>query len=135
MKQKANQITVYWPGSFFGSINKTEGTLIEHGTKEYAQYKNAPFVTMVPAKKRKPVVIRKDYKPFILVLAGTGHPEPQDMFVAGESNGLGVTSRISKYSSFDDRWETDFDQMIDKYIEEKKPVIVADYRHTKGFRS
>ncbi len=135
MKTKENQITVYWPGSFFGAIHKTEGTMIEHGTRPYAQYRNVPFVKLVPTGKRKPVMIQKDYKPYLLILDGVGHPDPQDMFIDGDESSLGVTSKISKYSSFDDRWETDFDQIIDKHITESKPVVIADYRHTKGFNS
>lgn len=131
MKTKENQITVYWPGSFFGAIHKTEGTMIEHGTHPYAQYKNVPFVKLVPAGKRKPVMIQKEYKPYVLVLAGVGHPDPEDMFQDTDDEMI----RTTKYSSFDDRWETDFDQIIDKHIAESKPVVIADYRHTKGFNS
>lgn len=136
MRVKPNQVTIYSASEFMGNINRYEGTLIEHGAGPYAQYKNAPFVTFVPKKKRNAVKIRKGYKPFLLILEGTGHPEPPSMFgeaivtlpVAGEM-------KESKYSSFDDRWETDFDAMIDKYIAESGTKVIADYRHTKGFNS
>lgn len=135
MKKKENQITVYWTGEFFGSVIKKEGTLIEHGTRKYAQYNNAPFVKMIPAGKRNPVLIAKEYKPFILVLEGTGHPEPQSMWKESNTPVAGVTVTEAKYSSFDDRWDTDFDKMIDAYIEEIGVNVIADYRHTKGFNS
>ncbi len=105
MKTKENQITVYWGGDFFGSVLKKEGTLIEHGTRKYAQYNNAPFVKMIPTRKRNGIMISKDYKPFILVLAGVGHPDPQSMWKDSKVDGA-VKVTESKYSSFDDRWES-----------------------------
>ena len=134
MKNKENQITVYWTGEFFGSVIKKEGTLIEHGTRKYAQYNNAPFVKMIPARKRNGVMIAKEYNPFILVLEGVGHPEPEGMWKSSQPvNGVTVTE--SRYSSFDDRWVTDFDKMIDAYVAENKVKVIADYRYTKGFSS
>lgn len=135
MKIKENQITVYWSGEFMGSINKQEGTLIQHGTRKYAQYNNAPFVEMVPAGKRKGIRISREYNPFILILEGTGHPDPQSMWGEITSSSPGITVRQAKYSSFDDRWETDFDQMIDGYVAQNNVKVIADYRHTKGFSS
>ena len=37
----------------------------------------------------------------------------------------------SRYSSFDERYKTDFDAMIDVYIEKNNTNILMDYRCTK----
>lgn len=125
------KVTVYSSGEFLGSINKYEGRLIDCGYKEYAQYKNAPFVTFIPAKKRNPVGIIKGYKPYIVVLKGTGHPEPNEVFTKVISDTGGATMKQSTYSSFDERWKTDFDKILDPYLESHKDAVILDARNTK----
>ena len=46
------KITVYTTSEFFGSVQKYEGTLIDQGRMQYAQYDQAPFVSFIPKKKR-----------------------------------------------------------------------------------
>lgn len=128
------QVTIYSDSEFGGCINKYEGKLIEFGTRPYAQYKKTPYVTFIPTRKRYPRQILKGYKPFILILDGVGHPQPPSAFNEPVIHGL-VTVYKSKYLSFDERYDTDFDTMIDKYIVESGARVIADYRHTKGFNS
>lgn len=119
-KQK---ITVYYTGEFFGSVIKKEGYLVEYGRREYAQYKNAPYVVFIPRRKRKAIRILKGYKPYILILNGWDNPEPNGMY-GTETKKDGVIIKKSTYTSFDDRYKSDFDRIIDKH----KEKFLADYR-------
>ena len=121
MEKITNKITVYTTSEFMGTVQRYEGTLIEQG----AQYENAPFVSFIPKGKRNGVRIVK----YILILKGWNHPEPEDMF--GNSLGRfsnGVMIKESKYSSFDDGYKIDFNNVIDKYIAENPALLLADYR-------
>lgn len=123
------KITVYTTSEFMGTVQKYEGTLIDHGHMIYAQYDQAPFVSFTPKRKRNGIRIVKGYNPYILILKGWDHPEPEDMF--GNSAGRlsnGVTIKESKYSSFDDGYKIDFNNVIDPYIAKNPAVLLADYR-------
>lgn len=123
------KITIYTTSEFMGTVQRYEGTLIDQGRMKYAQYENAPFVSFIPKKKRNGIRIVKGYNPYILILKGWDHPEPEDMF--GNSKGEvrnGVTIKKSKYSSFDDGYKTDFNNVIDRYIADNPTVLLADYR-------
>jgi len=135
MKNENQQkVTIYTSSEFFGSFHKYVGKLIDFGTRKYAQYDNAPFVTFIPSKKRKARQILKSFQPMILILEGIGHPDPETIW-GGSKKENDVTVTQSKYSSFDERWSSDFDSLIDKYIQESGVNVIADYRHTKGFNS
>lgn len=111
-----SKVTIYTTSEFMGNVCKYEGTLIEHGTRKYAQYDNAPYVDFVPRGKRKPLRIQKAYKPYLLIVEGWGAPEPEPMCTP--------QGGMSKYSSFDDGWRRDFNALI----EASGCVIIADYR-------
>ena len=132
---KDNLVTVYTPGSGFGNLNRYEGKLLKHGTKKYAQFNNAPFVEIVPKGKRKPLSFLKAYKPMILILEGHQHPEPASLYKEAKFSSPDVVVSESRYAACDDRWDTDFDKLIDAYIAKTGASVIADYRHTKGFNS
>jgi hypothetical protein len=118
------KVTIYIGGSF--GVSKHEATLIDHGRQRYAQYEAAPFVTFTPRGKRKARSWAQGYHPYLLILAGHGHPDPQAWLVPAAGG-----DQVSRYSSCDPRWETDFDAQIDPYVAANPGVVVADYRHTK----
>ena len=61
---------------------------------------------------------------------GHNHPMPDDFLNAPIiTDTLRLSS--SRYSSFDERYKTDFDAMIDVYIEKNNTNILMDYRCTK----
>lgn len=120
------KVTIYSTSEFFGNVVKYEGYLIEHGRKKYAQYENAPFVTFKPRRKRNAVRIIKGYKPYLLILKGWDNPNPQEMCGKVKQEG-NVIIKESTYSSFDDNYKIDFDNMIDEYREK----FIADYRDKK----
>ena len=128
-------VTIYRQSESFGNFVKDEGKLIAHGTRPYAQYKNAPFVNFIPKGKRKEIKLSKTYNPMMLVLEGHGHPTPEDLFSVNFSKTAEAEVKKAAYVSFDDRYNTDFDSFIDSYIEKSNAKIVADYRFTKGFNS
>ena len=108
---KKGKITIYSTGEFFGSVQKIEGYLVEHGTRKYAQYENAPFVRFIPKGKRKVCIIQKSYKPYLLILQGWANPEPEGMYKK-EKEINGVIIKESRYQSCDDRYRSDFDVII-----------------------
>ena len=125
---KADQkVTIYTRSEFIGNIVRIEAKLIEHGRRQYAQYENAPFVKYVPKGKRNPRGLQGSFQPYILILEGWGHPEPASWL--GDADDAGMSS--SRYASHDDRWQSDFDAIINPHIE-GGAVVVADYRYTAG---
>ncbi len=124
-------ITIYSTSEFMGNVTKTEAKLIECGIRKYAQYDKAPFVAFIPKGKRKGFQYIKGYQPYLLVIEGHNHPDPDSMFKAPIVTDT-VTVRESKYLSFDDRYKTDFDSNIDAYLEDKKDIVLMDCRHTKN---
>jgi hypothetical protein len=128
-------VTIYRQSEFFGNFIKHEGKLIEHGSRPYAQYKNAPFVSFIPKGKRNPIKFVKTHNPMILVIEGHGHPTPEELFSVIVSKDANAKVSTAKYSSFDHRYNTDFDSFMDSYIEKSSAKVVADYRFTKGFSS
>ena len=117
------KITIYTTSEFFGSIVSYEGYLVEYGARKYAQYENAPFVKFIPKGKRKTCIIQKAYKPYLLILKGWDNPKSEGMFKKSEDKN-GVTIKESKYKSYDDRYKSDFDNIINDY----RDLFLADYR-------
>jgi hypothetical protein len=126
-------VTIYRSGAF--GVERIEAKLVAHGRKKYAQYDNAPFVKYVPKGKRTPKGIIGTFKPFILILSGHGHPSPASGMTAPEVSDTGFTVTQSRYSSFDPRYEVEFNEMIDGYLASKPDCLIADYRHTSGVQS
>jgi|SRR5690606_3251833 len=122
--------TIYLTEDLLGSVVKIEGTILNYGTRKYAQYNNAPYIDYIPQGKRKARRIMKSYNPYIVVLAGINHIDPMDAFVKVDEK-----CSKSRYLSFDKRYKTDFDFALDKYINENNINVIVDYRHTKGFSS
>jgi hypothetical protein len=127
-KMEKQKITVYVTGEFMGNVQKYEGYLIDQGKMKYAQYDNAPFVSFTPKGKKNGVRIVKGYNPYILILKGWNHPEPQSMYGEPSTRENGVTVRASRYQSFDEGYKRDFNNMIDPYILKNQDILLADYR-------
>jgi hypothetical protein len=128
IKMNNEKVTIYLTGDFMGCPHAIESYLIEHGTTNYAQYNNVPYVHFKPKGKRNALRHCKGFHPFILILEGWGLPPPPDMFSAPEVQD-GMTIRSGKYPCFDERYITDFNKFIDPLLKEHK--IIADYRYKK----
>jgi hypothetical protein len=109
------KVTVYWTSEFMGNVVKAEGTLIGYGRMKYAQYDDAPFVDFIPRGKRKAIRVLKTYKPYLLVIEGWCGPDPDPM--------CPPEGGMSKYSSFNPRWKSDFDREVNERLN-----VVADFR-------
>lgn len=116
--------TIFWKTEFFGNIASAEVTVIEHGTRKYAQYTNAPFVTFKKKGGRKAYGIQQTYKPFICIVPGWNLDIGADDGYETVSSDNGVTVKKSRYMSFDDRMVTDFENLL----KEKGIVPEAVYK-------
>lgn len=124
------KVTIYTTNSFFGHITKTEAKLTETGRKDYAQYTNAPYAKFIPKGKRTEHIVRATSYPYLLIIEGWNHPEPDDMMSEAQVDSNGTKFSQSRYSSFDERYKTDFDTIINPYLENQK--VIMDIRQTAG---
>lgn len=126
------KVTVYYTSEFLGNIVKHEGKLLETGRKKYAQYDSAPYVNFIPKRKRNAVQIMKTFQPYILVVRGWDAPDPEEhMKVISASKDCVVSQ--SKYRSFDKRYKTDFNSIIDEAIKNGKIEVIADFRNVDSY--
>lgn len=72
--------TIYTTNEFFGNIVKQEVTLIDAIFTPYAQYKAALKVSFLPKRARIKRQFIKTYNPFVLIVKGHGHPNPEELF-------------------------------------------------------
>jgi hypothetical protein len=93
----------------------------------HAQYASALHVHYMEKGKRKPSGYVFAYKPYVLILAGYGHPDPADALVAMPSAG-GLPMSRTRYSSFDDRYLTEFDEAIAAHV--ATATVILDERFT-----
>ncbi|WP_298751988.1 hypothetical protein [uncultured Arcobacter sp.] len=121
------KVTIYKKDEFFGSVKKIEANLVEHGRMKYAQYNSAPFVIAKPKRKRTAYRWVETFQPYMIIVKGWDAPAVDNPFVVTEKNDSVTISR-TKYSSFDERYGTDFDKVIDAWIAEDESRLVADYR-------
>ena len=126
---EAEKCTIYI-GGFMG-VSKHEVRSVKAELGRHAQHQEALHLTFTPKGARKPRGVVYD-QPYVLVLAGWGHPDPDGMWVdSGEKLGT-VTVQHGRYSACDPRWETDFDARIEGYLTSGSAVVLLDARRTKG---
>lgn len=124
------KVTIYTK-SGFGDIVKIEARLREIVMgKKFAQYNNAVKVVFTKKRKRKLSAMMLTHNPYMVIVDGWNNLDPEDMF-GKASIESGVEVKRSKYACFDDRYATDFDDIIDNAV--GLPDIILDIRHTKGF--
>lgn len=125
------KVTIYVKSDLFGNIVKREGVLIsaEAGVK-YAQYNNAVKVVYRGKRKRSNTGFVQTYMPYVVIVEGWDRPDPKELCDVTVSNENGVTVKKSSYASFDKRFCTDFDELVDGG---KLGKVVFEARHTKGY--
>ena len=102
--------SIYRSSEFMGNVIRQDcrDITITTGLK-YAQYSDATKVEYTPTGKRKRCGIWLTYRPFMVVLKAEDAIDPASMFGSSTAeDNHGLTVERSQYSSFDDRWETDF---------------------------
>lgn len=122
-------VTMYYGGSF--GVQKCECKLIDFGTKPYAQYKDAAYVKYVPKGKRKPCGFVLTSYPFLIIIEGVNHPNPADSFGPSKTTHYdsgSVVTKETRFSSFDERYKTEFDSNFEEYLKDK--TVIMDVRHT-----
>lgn len=118
------KVTIYTTGGF-GNIVAIEAKLESHGTVQYAQYPNAVQVKFIKKGCRKTSGFIQSYNPNLLIVSGWNNPKPEDMNNAAVTcPKTGLQTSRSRYTSFDSRYQSDFDATIDASDVE----IIADYR-------
>ena len=96
-------VSVYRANEMFGCISRTDCKWIicEEGVK-YAQYDNAVKIHFLEKGKRTAKTLTLSYKPFFIAVPTAQAIEPDD-WITPQADG----SRVSRYSSHDERWELD----------------------------
>lgn len=121
--------TIYTTSEFFGNLVKHEVDLTNAVFEPYAQYKESLRLVFIPKGKRKALQIRKTYNPFVLVIKGHGHPNPEELMkVIKETEDCKISQ--SKYASFDERFAQEADELLASIITPQNLLI--DVRHTQG---
>lgn len=128
----APNTTVYLRSDMMGNVLKIECSKAEARRIPYAQYANAVVADFIPAQKRTARQVYQTTNPYLLILKGVGHPDPDDLYGAEERTASGCTVARSRYRSCDPRWMTDFDARINPYIAANPGVVVADLRSTQA---
>lgn len=130
-KFDGQKATLYFNNDFGFGIGSMEVRLYETGTRTYAQYDGAGYVSY---KKKGARTVRGmvfTYKPWMVALEGWGLPK-FDNWRAPQKNGEVVTQR-GKYSSCDERWEQMGDLFVADVQGQTGAKLLADFRYTKGF--
>ena len=129
---KNQEVTIFTSSAF--GITKIHAKLIDFGTKKYAQYDNAPFVHYIPKGKRKQVGFVQGYNPYILIVKGHSSINPADPFgetkVSHYESGS-VASKMTRFASFDERYNSEFDDYMEVALKNDPQSILMDYRYTK----
>lgn len=127
VEMKQGPVTIYSRSEWGMGVRKTEARAFGFAVVAYAQYPSAVECHFVGKGQRKVRGFVQTSTASLLVLEGHGHPDPDTGdIVLSETPTMRVTK--GRYMSQDPRWQSDFDAMIDAYIAEKQPTVVADYR-------
>jgi hypothetical protein len=122
------KVTIYTKCDFMGSIKKTEAKLHQIGRMDYAQYDNANYYVYTPKRKRSAYRQVNAYKPYTIIVEGWNQVKPEEMCSVKISD----TLKQSKYLSFDDRWCTDFDTIINEKIASGELKVIFDDRYSNN---
>lgn len=137
------KVTIYGKSEFMNNIIKRESHLKEFTFGKYAQYYNCLFITHRPKRKHqfhKKTCTPCCGSPDILILDGWGHPTPDGIWGKTESRiqegtGAKVSTTSGRYMSHDPRWQSDFDGMIDEYIELEGTLVLLDTRSPEKYNA
>lgn len=126
---EAKTATIYYMGDFGLGYARREVRDVVVKCGKFAQYDHALFIEFTDKGKRTRRLLTQDYKPNVVILAGHGHFEPADCFV---ETSPGV--RESRYSSFDDRYASDFAADLAGYMIDSRAEMVFDGRGWNSYR-
>lgn len=103
------KVTVYTTGEFMGNVHRRDMNTLTIRVGKYAQYHDAINLIYKQKGKQKMASQWISYDPFVVVVPTAKAINPDDMMGASEPGSTpGVSISRSRYSSFDDRWRSDF---------------------------
>lgn len=130
-KEELKKVTIYTQ-SMFG-INKVEARLKKHGKKDYAQYKDAPYILYIKKRAKISSGWQGDSRPYALIIEGWGHVDPASALTEKKAGNIpGITVQETRLCSFDEGYIDEFNELINEYLKKPEVKIVADYRYKKG---
>jgi hypothetical protein len=116
-------VTLYFPGGFFGNIVRIDVRWAKIWVGQYAQHKEYVLCECVEKGKRKP--ISPDCGGYLVVVPTTHAIQPDELFLPSVPSGDGTySSSPTRYSIGDSRWRAAFD---DQLVKANVPIL-ADYR-------
>ncbi len=107
-----DKCTIYWTGDFMGNVQKLEARSASVEVKPYAQHRDAVHVRYIKKGGRKERGFVKGYQPRVYIVEGWNQPEPASMFNQVEEMDSGVTVHSSSYTCFDERYVSDFRDLM-----------------------
>lgn len=129
---KAGKATLYLTSEFFGNVSKVEVNEVRVVRRPWAQFSGAVVVTFRKPRQRKTREYVGSSKSYVVVLAGWGHPDPDDHCNWSVSE-TGLLVGQAKYLSCSDGYANDFDAKLAGYLAAHPEVkVLGDYRHTQG---
>jgi hypothetical protein len=130
---KHGKATLYFQGrGLIGNVQKVEVREVEVLRRQWAQYPGAVDCRFKAPRQRNWRRYTEGYRPYLVVLDGWGHPDPQGPFdVISDEDGCTVSEARHSFAS--DGWTTDFDGWLAAYLEATpSATVLGDYRHTTG---
>jgi len=127
------KVTIYKSREMGFGVNKIEASSYYAQVAPYAQHDKALQVMFIPKGGRNARGYW-DSPPYTstLILDGWGHPDPYDPLkrTPGVVHEGGVTSYHigGGRTSFDPKWESDFNKMIDEHIKRTHARVLVDVR-------
>jgi hypothetical protein len=118
--------TLYYQGDSGMAYRKIEVRDVELFFRPYAQYSAAVRVTFTPRGARTQREMWLTYKPTLVILAGHGHPAPDDMWTEPKSAGPGVATQMSRHMAFSEEWTNEAREMIATYAARTGTRVLAD---------
>ena len=133
---KAGKATLYFANELFGNVAKVEVRNVEVIRKRWAQYAGAAVATFRQPRQRKDRQYVGNYKAYLVVLEGWGHPNPDGLCGEYKETDSGALVAHSRYSSCSDGYANDFDLRLQAYlVANPEAKVLGDYRHTQGFNA
>ena len=133
---KAGKATLYLTGEFFSNIVKVEVREVAVVRKPWAQFSGAVVAIFKKPRQQRERKYVGSYKPYLVVLEGWGHPDPDDPYEWSVSEATEMLVGKSKYLSCSDGYANDFDSKLDAYLAgHPEAKVLGDYRYTRGCNS
>jgi len=127
--KEIKKATLFLSGGF--GMSKIECKISDYGLRKSTNGQDIAYVRYTPKRKRKEQTYANSSSPYVVILEGWNHSLKDEPFII-EKSGSGMITKKSKYSCFDSRYCTDFDDKLDAEIEKGTVEPIFMYRWTKN---